>query len=139
MKVAVVYASMTGKTKKVAKAMAAALGVKAVPVKEAAQCKEADLLFLGSGIYGGKLSPELLEFAKTLQPDRVKKAALFHLSATEAAAPPDLRDILTQQGIPVEEEEFSCAGSFLFFMRMGHPTKEELAAARDFAVRCAKG
>ena len=27
----------------------------------------------------------------------------------------------------------------LFFMRMGHPTKEELAAARDFAVRCAKG
>ena len=75
MKAAVVYASMTGKTKKVAKAMAAALGVKAVPVKEAAQCKEADLLFLGSGIYGGKLSPELLEFAKTLQPDRVKKVA----------------------------------------------------------------
>ena len=32
MKAAVVYASMTGKTKKVAKAMAAALGVKAVPV-----------------------------------------------------------------------------------------------------------
>lgn len=136
MHAAVVYASMTGKTKKVARAMAQALGTRAVPVKEASPA-QAELLLLGSGVYGGRLSPDLEAFAKTLDPGKVKRAALFTTSVTGAADTAVLRRILEEAGIPVEKEEFSCFGRFLLVCRTGHPSKDELSRAADFALQCA--
>ncbi|MBC8570334.1 flavodoxin domain-containing protein [Zongyangia hominis] len=136
MNTAVIYASMTGKTKKVANAMAEALGTRALPAKEAGQV-EADLLLLGSGVYGGNLSPDIEAFARSLDPGRCKKAALFTTSVTGAAASGPLRQILEEKGIPVLEEEFSCLGRFLLVCRMGHPNSEELSAAAAFAKACA--
>ncbi|SHO43004.1 flavodoxin domain-containing protein [Anaerocolumna xylanovorans] len=129
----IVYATKTRHSKKLALAMGKALNVQADNVADNPALEEVGLLFIVGGIYGGGSLPELLEFVKKLDKEKVKKAALVTSSATKKQGQDMIRKLLEEKGIPVAEELLS-QGSFLF-MKIGHPGKDDVKEAAEFAVR----
>jgi flavodoxin len=133
MKIAVLYLSKTGHSKKIAEAVAAGMGVQAQSVKDNPELSGIDLLFIAGGIYAGKSDPKLLKYLGTLSREQVKRAAL--ISSSRGKSKQDMvRDTLTGKGIQVLADEYICQGSFLFF-GMGHPNAQEIAGAIAFAKK----
>jgi len=132
MKVAVVYHSVTGNTKKIAEAMAEALGCTAQAVKEYPLDESTDLLFIGGAVYGGKLDAVLDSFLQALTPEKAKRAVLFSTCVKEAKALGLMKERLEKQGITVHQDSFSCKGKFLF-LNLRHPKIAELEDAKAFA------
>jgi flavodoxin len=138
MKIAVVYFSRGGNTRKIAEVIAEELEVTAVDVKkEQPDVSEVDLLVVGSGTYGSKPGKELVTYLENLKPVAGIKAACFSSCASGDASKTlqVMKDILSQKGYsPVDC--FSCLGKFLMGLsRRGHPSDEELAQARAFAKK----
>lgn len=127
----VLYLSKTGHSKKIADAIAQELNLPSADLKDSPALPGTDLLFLVTGIYGGKCDPKVLEFIDTLSPQTIRRVCLVTSSAGNTAAVM-ARQALERRGIPVAREEYTCRGSFLFF-GMGHPNARELAGAVDFA------
>ena len=70
MKIAVRYYTKTGHTRKVAEAIAEAVGVKALPISEPLT-EPADVLFLGNSYYAFTIDPEVRNYVASLSPDMV--------------------------------------------------------------------
>ena len=66
MKAAVRYYTKTGNTKKLAEAIAGALGVQALPISEPVH-EAVDVLFLGNSYYAFTIDPEVRAFIVTIQ------------------------------------------------------------------------
>ena len=133
----VMYCSKTGHSKKLARAMADVLGVKARRVAEGLPAGPVDRLFLVGGIYGGHSAPAMLELARSLTPDRVGRVILATSCTTGITRQDEVRAALRERGVTVEEQEYLCRGAFLFFL-LGHPNREECRAAADFALRLSR-
>ncbi|MEA4989125.1 MAG: flavodoxin domain-containing protein [Anaerovorax sp.] len=133
MKTSIVYASMTGHSKKIALEIARELNISVYNIKENPLIDSCDLLFIVSGIYGGQCKQELLEFVKHLKNTQVKSAALI-TSSMKKVAQKAIREVLTSNGIEVKEEEYLCQGGFLF-MGVSHPNKDEITGAVEFAKK----
>ncbi len=127
-----VYATKTGHSKKLAQAAGKALNIPAEKVSEHLLPQEADLLFLVGGIYGGESLPEMLAFVKGLDKEKIKKVVLITSCASKKQGQNTVRRLLEEKGIPVADE-LICQGSFLF-MKIGHPNKDDIREAVDFAV-----
>ncbi|PKM68355.1 MAG: hypothetical protein CVU95_03920 [Firmicutes bacterium HGW-Firmicutes-2] len=136
MKTQVLYATMTGHSKKIAHAIAKDLDTKAHDLKDDPIIPNCDLLLIVSGIYSGEAKPELLNYVKNLSPTLIKKVALI-TSSTRNSAQGSLRQTLVDTGINVEPEEYLCQGGFLF-KAMGHPNKDEIEGAVTFAQKLVK-
>jgi flavodoxin len=138
MKIAVIYFSRGGNTRKIAEAMAEELGVIAVDVKkEQPDVSDADLLVVGSGTYGSKPGIEMVAYLESLKPVEGKKAACFSSCASGDASRTlqAMKDILSQKGYS-NVDCFSCLGKWLMGLsRRGHPSDEEIAEAREFAKK----
>jgi flavodoxin len=137
MKIALVYFSRGGNTRKIAEAMAEELGVKAVDVKEKPDVSDVDLLVVGSGTYGSKPGAEMVEYLENLKPAEGKKAACFSTCAGGDASKTleAMKDILSKKGY-TNVDCFSCLGKWLMGLsRRGHPSDEEIAQAREFAKK----
>jgi len=130
MKVAVVYYSKSGNTKKVAEAMASELGTGAEPIKDEPELEGVDLLFIGSGCYGGKLTGETVKFLEGLR--GIKRAAVFGTYLGETKAIESMKEILEKKDIEVIDE-WGCTGAFLYLMNRGRPNEKDLDLARQFA------
>lgn len=128
----VVYATKGGNTKKLADAIASAIGAQAIPVSDAGTLAAVDTLFIGASIYAGKIDAGLRQFLAALSPQQVKEVVVFGTSATSQTALAEVKEIAAVNGIPVSEQEFHCKGSFLFAHR-GHPDSNDLKAAELFA------
>ena len=138
MKIAVVYFSRGGNTRKIAEVMAEELDVTAVDVKkQQPDVSDVDLLVVGSGTYGSKPGEDMVAYLENLKPVAGIKAACFSSCASGDASKTlqVMKDILSQKGYsPVDC--FSCLGKFLMGLsRRGHPSDEELAQARAFAKK----
>jgi flavodoxin len=131
MKNAVIYYSKLGHSKKIAQAIANELGVKAQDIRENPEIKDVDQLYIVSGIYGGVSAPQLLEFLKTLDGQQIKRAYLLTSSGGKTTRAAEVRSVLTELGIPVAEEEFTCQGA-IFLFGMGHPNKADIQNAIHF-------
>ncbi len=131
MKNAVIYYSKLGHSKKIAQAIANELGVKAQDIRENPEIKDVDQLYIVSGIYGGVSAPQLLEFLKTLDGQKIKRAYLLTSSGGKTTRAAEVRSVLTELGIPVAEEEFTCQGA-IFLFGMGHPNKADIQNAIHF-------
>lgn len=131
MKNAVIYYSKLGHSKKIAQAIANELGVKAQDIRENPEIKDVDQLYIVSGIYGGVSAPQLLEFLKTLDGQKIKRAYLLTSSGGKTTRAAEVRTVLTELGIPVAEEEFTCQGA-IFLFGMGHPNKADIQNAIHF-------
>lgn len=131
MKNTVVYYTKLGHSKKIAWAVANELGVKAQDIRENPEIKDVDQLYIVSGIYGGVSAPQLLEFLKTLDGQKIKRAYLLTSSGGKTTRAAEVRTVLTELGIPVAEEEFTCQGA-IFLFGMGHPNKADIQNAIHF-------
>jgi flavodoxin len=131
MNIQVRYQSMTGNTKKVAVAISKAVGVEAKSIKEPVS-EGADILFLGGGVYGGVISPELKEFIKNLDSVKIKKIAVFFTSAGGSNIYEEIKKLIDEKNIKTADKYFNCFGNF-FIVHFLSPTKEELLKAAEFA------
>jgi flavodoxin len=133
MNISVKYHSTTGNTKKVAEAISEATGVVAGQISDNTTVEAADLLFIGDGIYAGKVNINTVNFIKTLNGDKVKNAAVFGTYGGQDKAIADMKELLKAQGINVIEDSFGCKGKAWFFFNRQHPDAQELANAKEFA------
>ena len=134
MNVAVIYATKTKHSKKIAESIANALNVDALDVRSSPVLSGVDLLYIVGGIYGGQSLPVLLNYVGTLDGSNIKQAVLITSCASKKSPQTQVRQRLQQKGINVLEEEFLCQGSFLF-LSMGHPNKLDLENAAAFALQ----
>jgi flavodoxin len=135
MKTAVIYATKTKHSKKLAEAVAKVFNVEAKNISENPTI-DADLLFVVGGIYGGVSMPEFLEYLKKAEAPLPQHAALVTSCASGSQRQTAVRAILEEKGVKVIDE-FVCRGS-IFFVGMGHPNAEDVKGAADFALRIAE-
>ena len=131
MNIAVRYFSRGGNTKKVAEAIANAVGASAkdcsAPVNGTV-----DLLFLGGSVYGFGLDERLTNYISGLDPVNVKRAAVFGTSAIVKTGNGEIAKLLQEKGITVMQEGFYCRGAFAV-MHRGHPNSDDLEKAAVYA------
>lgn len=132
LKQSIVYASKTGHSKKIAKAIAKELQITAQDIKSNPTMEGIDLLFIVGGIYASQSSPELIKYLEKLDNTMVKKVVLVTSCMSKIMKQEAIRKLLTEKNIKVAENEFTCQGSFLFF-GLKHPNKTDTDNAITFA------
>lgn len=136
MKVAVRYYTKTGNTKRLAEAVAKALGVEALPISAPVE-ERADLLFLGNSYYAFSIDPEVRDFIRRLDKDKVGKIVNFGSAAMLNSTWKKVKAEADKAGIPMEEREFHCKGEFKG-LHKGKPDADDLEAAAAFAKEIVK-
>ncbi len=131
MKYAVRYYTKTGNTKRLAEAVAGALGVEALPVSEPV-AEPVDLLFLGNSYYAFNIDPEVRDFIKSLDREKVGKIVNFGSAAMLKSTRKKVKAEADKVGIPTDEREFHCRGEFKGIHK-GRPNEDDVKAAADFA------
>ena len=80
MKVAVRYYTKSGNTKRLAEAVAKAVGAEALPISTPVT-EAVDILFLGNSYYAFSIDPEVRDFVRTLDRSKVGKIVNFGSAA----------------------------------------------------------
>lgn len=130
MKIAVRYYTRGGNTKKLADAIAKAVGVDAettsVPLTE-----DVDILFLGSSVYANGVDDAVKEFVRGIGV-KVGMVVNFSTAALVRSSYKQVARLLEEKHIPFAKEEFYCRGSFAV-MHRGRPNADDCGAAAEFA------
>ena len=128
---AVRYYTKTGNTKKLADAVAGALGVEALPISEPVQ-EAVDVLFLGNSYYAFSIDPEVRSFIQSLDKEKVGMIANFGSAAMMGSTFKKVKAEAAKAGIPMVNKEFHCKGEFKG-VHKGRPNEKDLVAAAEFA------
>ena len=131
MKAAVRYYTKTGNTKKLAEAIAGALGVQALSISEPVT-ETVDMLFLGNSYYAFTIDPEVRAFIRSLDKNRIGRIVNFGSAAMLNSTYKKVKAEADKAGIPMDEREFHCKGEFKGILK-GRPDREDLASAPAFA------
>ena len=131
MKIAVRYYTKTGNTKRLAEAVAAAVGVQALPLSAPLE-EPVDILFLGNSYYAFNIDPEVKAFLQGLKKEQVGKLVNFGSAAMLNSTYKKVKAEADKAGIPMDEREFHCKGEFKG-LHKGRPNEEDLASAAAFA------
>ena len=132
MKVAIRYYTRGGNTKKLADAIAEAIGVEAKTTAEPLT-EDVDILFLGSSVYAYGVDDEVKKFIKEIEV-KVGKVVNFSTAAIIKSTYKQVAKLLEEKNITLAKEEFACKGSFAV-MHKGKPDAEDCKAAADFAKK----
>ncbi len=133
----VVYYSVTGNTKKVAEVIAAELGVKAENIKKKKGLTEGSFAFLGSGNYGGGPGRTMRKFIAG-NDFKGRQVALFGTSGDGKGSEVRAMEEMLREAGAVIKGSFYCKGRYFFFFNRKHPSREEMAKAREFANEMGK-
>ena len=133
MTVAVRYYTKTGNTKRLAEAVAAAVGVQALPVSVPVD-EYTDILFLGNSYYAFSIDPEVREFIRSLDAAKVGRIVNFGSAAMLNSTWKKVKEETDRKGIALDEREFHCRGEFMGIHK-GRPDENDLRAAADFATK----
>ena len=133
---AVRYYTKTGNTKKLAEAVAAALGTEALPISEPVT-EPVDLLFLGNSYYALSIDPEARAFIRSLDKTKVRRIVNFGSAAMLNSTWKKVKAEADKVGIPLHEKEFHCRGEFKG-VHKGKPDADDCAAAAAFAKSLTK-
>ena len=133
MKAAVRYYTKTGNTKRLAEAVAKAVGVEALPISVPIE-EPVDILFLGNSYYAFSIDPEVRDFVRRLDKSKVGKIVNFGSAAMLNSTWKKVKAEADKAGIPMDEREFHCKGEFKGIHK-GKPNEEDLKAAAEFARR----
>ena len=136
MKYAVRYFSKFGHSAQMAEVIGEVAGVKPESV-DTPLTEEVDILFIGAGLFLGKVNGRIKEFARTLDPKKVKKVVLFGSSALIDTTVAQMRTIFEELGFTVAAESFSCKGE-MGPLYSGHPNQQDLADLRAFIEKTIK-
>ena len=137
MKAAVRYYTKTGNTKQRAEAIAAEIGAEALPISEPVD-EKADILFLGNSYYAFNIDPEVRDFVRGLDKEKVGCIVNFGSAAMLNSTYKKVKAEADKAGIPMSEKEFHCKGEFKG-LHKGRPNDEDLKAAAAFAGKIVKG
>ena len=127
---AIRYYSKFGHSKLMAETIEEVVGSKAAEVSLPLD-QPVDILFLGAGVFLGKVNSAVMDFINTLTPEKVKCAVLFGSSAIIDSPVPQMRKALEARGIKVCEKSFTCKGAMGPVFK-GHPDAKDLADFRNF-------
>ena len=131
MKVAVRYYTKTGNTRRLAEAVAEAVGAKAMPISTPVT-EPVDVLFLGNSYYAFSIDPEVRDFVRSLDKSKVGRIVNFGSAAMLNSTYKKVKAEADRAGIPMDEREFHCKGEFKGIHK-GRPNEEDLQAAAEFA------
>ncbi len=131
MKVAVRYYTKTGNTRRLAESVAKAVGAEALPISEPVT-EPVDILFLGNSYYAFSIDPEVRDFVRSLDKDKVGKIVNFGSAALLNSTYKKVKAEADKAGIPMDEREFHCKGEFKG-VHKGKPDSADLKAAAAFA------
>ena len=131
MKIAVRYYTKTGNTKRLAEAVAEAVGAEALPISTPLT-EPVDILFLGNSYYAFSIDPEVRDFVKSLNKDMVGRIVNFGSAAMLNSTYKIVKAEADKVGIPMDEREFHCKGEFKG-LHKGKPDESDLKAAAEFA------
>ena len=131
MEIAVRYYTKTGNTRRLAEAVAEAVGAEALPLSSPIEVP-VDILFLGNSYYAFSIDPEVREFIRKLDKSKVGRIVIFGSAAMLNSTYKKVKAEADKVGIPMDEREFHCKGEFKG-VHKGRPNAEDLAAAADFA------
>ena len=130
MKYAVRYYTKSGNTKCLADAIAGELGVEAssidIPVDE-----KVDVLFLGNSYYAFNIDPNVKNFIRSLDKDKVPRIVNFGSAALLNSTFKKVKAEAEKVGIMMVEKEFHCKGEFNG-LHKGRPNENDLKAAVEF-------
>ena len=132
MKVNVIYRSRKGDTELLAQEIALHCGTEAIDITEPHTLGETDLLFVGTGIFGGKPDELVMEYLDRLPVNKIRGAAVFSTSPDGEDSTGLLVSVLEHKGIAVYRHRYSCMGRYLFKSK-GHPDEEDIQKAGEFA------
>lgn len=128
---AVRYYTKTGNTKRLAEAMARELGVEALPISAPVE-EKVDLLFLGNSYYAFNIDPEVKDFIKSLDKEKVGQIVNFGSAAMLNSTYKKVKAEADKVGVPMMEKEFHCKGEFKGIHK-GRPNAEDVQVAAAFA------
>ena len=132
MKIAVRYYSKGGNTKKLALAIAEAVGVKAQTTSVKLE-EDVDILFLGSSVYAAGVDKSVKDFIKGIDV-KVGKVVNFSTAAILKSTYKQVAKLLEEKKIAIDDREFACRGAFMM-MHKGKPDAEDCRAAAEFAKK----
>ena len=131
MKVAVRYYTKTGNTKRLAEAVAKAVGAEALPISEPI-AEPVDILFLGNSYYAFSIDHEVRDFVRSLDKSKVGRIVNFGSAAMLNSTWKKVKAEADKIGVTMDEREFHCKGEFKG-LHKGKPDADDLAADADFA------
>ncbi|MFH1609501.1 MAG: flavodoxin family protein [Candidatus Bipolaricaulota bacterium] len=135
----VIYASRTGNTRRVAQAIAEAVGGEMWDVRTGAplELSQVGFLFVGDGVYFGRPSGAMVRFVRGLPRAEGLPAAVFGTYGAQPKQLAALAKALVAKGVRVVDR-FSCPGRDWFvggLLHRGRPSVDDLRAAQEFARR----
>ena len=131
MNIAVRYYTKTGNTKRLAEAVAKAVGTEALPVSTPIS-EPVDILFLGNSYYAFSIDPEVREFIRSLDRNKVGRIVNFGSAAMLNSTWKKVKAEADKAGIKMDDREFHCKGEFKGIHK-GRPNEKDLEAAANFA------
>ncbi len=131
MKIAVRYYTKTGNTKRLAEAVAEAVGAEALPISTPVD-DPVDILFLGNSYYAFNIDPEVRDFIRSLDSGKVGRIVNFGSAAMLNSTWKKVKAEADKVGVVMDEREFHCKGEFKGIHK-GRPNEADLKAAAEFA------
>ncbi|MBQ7145274.1 MAG: flavodoxin [Lachnospiraceae bacterium] len=131
MKATVRYYTKTGNTKRLAEAVAEAVGAEALPISVPVD-EPVDILFLGNSYYAFSIDPEVRKFVSSLDKNKVGKIVNFGSAAMLNSTWKKVKAEADKVGISMDEREFHCKGEFKGIHK-GKPDEKDMKAAAEFA------
>lgn len=130
MTIAVRYCSRGGNTKKLAEAIAEAVGAEAETVERPLE-EKTDVLFLGSAVYAGGIDESVKRFLRKNK-DLIGIIYNFSTAAVAPSTYQQVKKVAEGEGIAISDREYHCPGSFLLLHR-GRPNEGDLIRGASFA------
>lgn len=141
MKAAVIYASKSGNTKKIAEAIAQQIGTQAHNISRDTQypsIENVDIIFIGTGIHAGTPNPDIEKYLTALNLTEPKQFVLFitwgGAGRTDQQVKAKLQTILEHQGHRVLRDYFTCYGGWKL-LRRGRPNTDDIKSAAEWAEK----
>ena len=132
MRTEVRYFTKNGGTKKLAESIAKAVNAEAKTVDTPLD-KYADVVFLGSSVYGGKPDPSVVKFIAD-NARNIGKIVVFGSACTGKSTYGAIKSAAAGNAVKTAEMFFQCKGQFLF-LNKGRPNDQDCADAAEFAKK----
>lgn len=146
----VIYSSRNGNSKLIAEAIAEELDCRIVNLNELENkdidLKEIDTIYLGSGIYGGTVHRDILDFGKFLNLNSLNRTKTLKIAffitwlgrgKSDMSGIKHFKNILRSEKIDIQADYFRCFGESFKFIRKSHPDKNDINNAKAWAKRMA--
>ena len=130
MSTAIRYYSKFGHSKLMAEAIEDIVVANAATV-DTPLAEPVDTLYLGAGVFLGKVGGAVMDFIASLTPDKVGRVVCFGSCAIINSPVPQMRKALEARGITVSAQEFTCKGS-MGPLHSGHPDAQDIEAFKQF-------